>query len=130
MAIITFMSDFGERDHYVAAVKARIYNLNHNVKIVDITHNIDLFNIPHAAFVLGSVFRDFPKGTVHLVSVNSPNREKDRMIAIKLEEHYFVGSDTGIFSLLSDKEPMVVVELRPDYSNYSAVFPDRSLLAN
>jgi len=130
MAIITFLSDFGERDHYVAAVKARIYNLNPNVNIVDITHNIALFNIPHAAFVLRSVFRDFPKGTVHLVSVNSPSREKDRMLAIKLEEHYFVGADTGLFSLLSDKDPTAVIELRPDPNNYSPVFPDRTLLAN
>ena len=128
MAIITFMSDFGERDHYVAAVKARILTLNSNANIVDITHRIDQFNIPHAAFVLKSVFRDFPKGTVHLVSVNAPSREPDRMIAIKLEEHYFVGADCGLFPLLSEKEPTVMVELRPD-SKFSQTFPDRSLLA-
>lgn len=122
------MSDFGERDHYVAAVKARILTLNPNANIVDITHRIDQFNIPHAAFVLKSVFRDFPKGTVHLVSVNSPSREPDKLIAIKLEEHYFVGTDCGIFPLLSDKEPSVIVELRPDPS-FSPVFPDRSTLA-
>jgi S-adenosyl-L-methionine hydrolase (adenosine-forming) len=128
MAIITFMSDFGHRDHYVAAVKAKILSINANIKIVDITHSIEHFNIPHAAFVLRSVFRDFPKGTVHLVSVNSPAREKDKMLAVKLEEHYFVGVDNGLFSLLSDKAPTVVVELRPD-ANYSPVFPDKSLLA-
>ena len=28
MALITFMSDFGDNDHYVAAVKARILGIN------------------------------------------------------------------------------------------------------
>jgi S-adenosylmethionine hydrolase len=128
MAIITFMSDFGHRDHYVAAVKAKIWSINPNINVVDITHSIEHFNIPHAAFVLRSVFRDFPKGTVHLVSVNSPTKLKDKMIAVKMEEHYFVGADTGLFSLLSDKETIVAVELMPD-ANYSPVFPDRTLLA-
>lgn len=128
MAIITFMSDFGHRDHYVAAVKAKILSINPNINILDISHNIEHFNIPHAAFVLRSVFRDFPKGTVHLVSVSFPTREKDKMIAMKLEEHYFVGADNGLFSLLSDKDPTVVVELRPD-TNYSQIFPDKTLLA-
>jgi S-adenosylmethionine hydrolase len=50
------------------------------------------------------------------------------MIAIKLEEHYFVGADCGLFPLLSEKEPTVIVELRPDAS-FSQTFPDRSLLA-
>lgn len=129
MAIITFMSDFGHRDHYVAAVKAKILSINPNIKIVDITHSIEHFNIPHAAFVLRNVFRDFPKGSVHLVSVNSPTSEKNKMIAVKLEEHYFVGADNGLFSLLSDKDVFAAVELRPDAS-YSPVFPDRSLLAS
>jgi S-adenosylmethionine hydrolase len=95
---------------------------------VDITHSIAQFNIPHAAFVLKSVFRDFPKSTVHLVSVNAPSRQPDRLIAIKLEEHYFVGVDSGLFPLISEKEPSVVVELRPDAS-FSPVFPDRTVLA-
>ncbi|MBX9851039.1 MAG: SAM-dependent chlorinase/fluorinase [Cytophagaceae bacterium] len=128
MAIITFMSDFGHRDHYVAAVKAKILSINPNINIVDISHSIEQFNIPHAAFVLRSVFRDFPKGTVHLVSVNAPGGEKDKMIAIKLEEHFFVGVDNGLFSLLSEKDP-VVIELRPD-ANFSPVFPERTVLAS
>lgn len=128
MAIITFMSDFGHRDHYVAAVKAKIWSINPSVNIVDITHSIEHFNIPHAAFVLRSVFRDFPEGTVHLVSVNSPTKLKDKMIAVKMEGHYFVGADTGIFSLLSD-QTIEAVELKPE-AGYLAVFPERSLLAS
>ena len=128
MAIITFMSDFGWRDPFVAAVKAKILSVNHTMQIVDISHEIEHFNIPHAAYVLRHVFRDFPKGTVHLVCVNTPVSGREKLMAIKLEEHYFVGVDNGFFSLLSDKNPTVIVELRKD-DKYSPVFPEKSILA-
>ena len=129
MAIITFLSDFGQRDSYVAAVKAKIYSINPNINIVDISHDISHFNIAHAAFVLRSVFRDFPKGTVHLISVNAPNKEKEKLVAVKLEEHYFVGIDNGLFSLLSEKSPSVIVELTKDAAYHNA-FPEKTILSS
>jgi len=128
MAIITFTSDFGFRDHYVAAVKAKIFQFNPSIKVVDISHEIDHFNIAHGAFVLGSVFRDFPKGTVHLVAINTQSKNKDRLVAVKMEEHFFVGADNGIFSLISEKMP-IVVELIYDKTNITS-FPERNILAN
>jgi S-adenosyl-L-methionine hydrolase (adenosine-forming) len=129
MAIITFLSDFGWRDHYVATVKAKILSVIPNVTIVDISHEIEPFNIPHTAYVLGSVFRDFPQGTVHLVAVNSPSKMEERFVALKLEEHYFVGPDNGIFSLLSDRNPSIIVELKNDVST-SLNFPERKCTSN
>ena len=128
MAIITFMSDFGWRDPYVASIKAKILSVNHTMQVIDITHEIEHFNIPHAAYVMRNIFRDFPKGSVHLVCVNTPISRKEKLVAIKLEEHYFVGIDNGFFSLLSDKQPTVMVELRKD-DKYSPIFPERSTLA-
>ncbi|MDX2189196.1 MAG: SAM-dependent chlorinase/fluorinase [Bacteroidota bacterium] len=127
MAIITFTSDFGTRDHYVAAVKAKIFNYNPNIQVIDITHHIDTFNIAHGAFVLSSVFRDFPKGTVHLISVNSLSSPEHKFVAVKMEEHYFVGTDNGLFSLLSDKSP-VIVELPIDKNN-PLTFPEKNIFA-
>lgn len=129
MAIITFMSDFGWRDHYVASVKAKILSIIPNITVVDISHEIEPFNIPHAAFVLSSIFRDFPKGTVHLVAVSSQSRNSEKYIAMKLEEHYFVGSDNGIFSLLSDRNPSVIIELLND-PLIAANFPEKNILAH
>ena len=130
MAIITFMSDFGHKDHYVAAVKAKILSFSQNLKIVDITHQIEPFDTMHGAYVLRSVFRDFPKGTVHLISVNNPTGKNDRLLAMKLEDHFFVGSDNGLFSLLSDKIS-VVVELKKDITNnnFHPTFPEKTTLA-
>lgn len=127
MAIITFTSDFGMRDHYVAAVKAKIFNYNANIQVIDITHNVEHFNIAHGAFVVNSVFRDFPKGTVHLVSVNSLGNADDKFVCIRLEEHFFVGSNNGLFSLLSDKTPIIVELIHDKQPN--TTFPEKNILA-
>lgn len=123
------MSDFGWRDHYVASVKAKILSVVPNITIVDISHEIESFNIAHAAFVLSSIFRDFPQGSVHLVAVSSQSRTTERYIAMKLEEHYFVGADNGLFSLLSERNPSVIVELQND-ALISANFPEKNILAH
>ena len=73
MPIVTFLSDFGWQDHYVAAVKAKILSENTEARIVDISHSIPKFNIIHAAHVLKSVYQEFPAGSIHLVSINTNN---------------------------------------------------------
>jgi S-adenosylmethionine hydrolase len=128
MAIITFMSDFGHRDHYVAAVKAKIFSINPHLNVVDISHSIEQFNIPHAAFVLRSVYNDFPKGTVHLACINSPGIEEENLIALEYDDHYFVGMDSGLFSLLSD-EPFVPVAVRLNEQKSLGLFSEKSVLA-
>ncbi len=111
MAIITLTTDFGLADHYVAAVKAKILSLNPNITIVDISHDIDHYNLAHASYVLRSVFRDFPKGTVHLVAVNSSEVPTGPFIAAQLEGHYFVVADNGLIGLLSNNEADMVVDV-------------------
>ncbi len=111
MALVTFMSDFGTEDHYVAAVKAAILKGNPSIQIVDISHDIYPSDIGHASYVLKNVFRDFPANTVHLCAVDLNSREPSSMIAIKLEEHYFVGPDSGLFSLLSQQRPSAIIDI-------------------
>jgi hypothetical protein len=112
MPIVTFLSDFGDTDHYVASVKGVILSKAPEIQIVDISHQIQPFDIGHASYVLSHAFRDFPKGTIHLVALNSNDKTTDRAIALELEGHFFVGCDSGIFSLISDKIPakMVLIE--------------------
>lgn len=111
MAIITLTTDLGYKDFYQAALKGSILNQLPNANIVDISHDISAFNIPQAAFILRNAFHYFPKGTVHLIGIDSVFNEKTRYLALKYREHYFVGSDNGIFSLLFEDEPSEIVEL-------------------
>ncbi|RED97040.1 SAM hydrolase/SAM-dependent halogenase family protein [Marinoscillum furvescens] len=123
MALVTFMSDFGTEDHYVAAVKAAILRSNPSITVVDISHHISQSDIGHASYVLKSVYRDFPAGTVHLIGVDLASKEPSRYLAVKLEEHYFVGADSGMFSLLSTQRPTAIVDinsLNPVESSFAA----------
>lgn len=128
MAVITFLSDFGTKDHYVAAVKAAILSVNPGLQVVDITHEVASCNLAEASYLLESVFRDFPKGTVHLVAVNSTGKREDKPVAVKLEDHFFVGPDNGIFSLISTQKPTAIVTL--DLVNKKkTTFPARNIYA-
>lgn len=124
MAVITFMSDFGNEDHYVAAVKAAIVSQSPQQSITDISHTIRPYDISHAANVLKHVYKDFPEKTVHLVAVDAM-REKSKAIAIELDGHFFVGFDSGLFSLISENKPSLISVLE----NGQSTFPAKHVLA-
>ena len=133
MALLTFMSDFGTSDGYVAAVKGRILTVLPNQAIIDVSHSIKQYNIAHGSHVLRSVYKEFPKGTVHLVAVNSTGGIGESYIAIKLDGHYFLGTDNGLLSLLSDNQPEEVVVLASSEEEHAlalqSTFPSRDILA-
>lgn len=122
------MTDSGDRDHYTACIRARILSINPGIKLVDITHQIPPFHIAYAAFVLRSVFREFPAGTVHLVGVNAVGYADDRFIALQLEDHFFVGTDNGLFGLISEKTHQNLVELNA-IPVLETTFPERDIFA-
>ncbi|GAB2778119.1 hypothetical protein HNQ93_001701 [Hymenobacter luteus] len=127
MGLITFLSDFGYRDHYVAAVKARILQLAPQVPVLDITHGIEPFNIAHAQHVLSSVYQDFPAGTVHLIGVNDQGSPRGAWHAARFQGHYFVSADNGLLPLLCDGKPEELVLLSAGPAPTPS--PTRDLLA-
>lgn len=129
MAIVTLLTDSGESDHYIAAIKARILAVEPTLTIVDISHQIRVFDIGHGAFVLRSVFREFPKGTVHLVAVDAAGNRGERFIILRVEGHFFVGVDNGLFSLISDQHPEGVWEINPPAGGHTT-FPEKALFAD
>ena len=102
MSIITFISDFGLKDHYVSSVKASIIKYNQNIKIVDISHNIRKYDISHAAHVFKNVYEEFPNGSIHIISVKHDNN--DDIILFQLNNHFIITYNSGIISLIEPKE--------------------------
>lgn len=102
MKIITFLSDFGARDWFVAAVKGEILKLAPDVQIVDITHDIPPYDIKGAAIVLSAVFSNFPAGTIHLAVVDPGVGSERRPLIIESQGHFFVGPDNGLLSYVCD----------------------------
>jgi S-adenosylmethionine hydrolase len=111
MAIITLTTDLGDKDIYQAALKGSILKLLPTVNIVDITNSVSAFNIQQAAFILKNSFYYFPDATVHLIGIDTVFSTSTRYLAIKYKNHFFVGADNGIFSLMFNAEPEEVVEI-------------------
>jgi len=111
MAIITLTTDLGDKDIYQAALKGSILKLLPSVNIVDITHSVAAFNVQQAAFILKNSFYYFPDDTVHLIGIDTVYIKETKYLAVQYKNHYFVGADNGIFSLMFDAEPDEIVEI-------------------
>lgn len=97
-SIITLTTDFGSRDHYVGVMKGVMLSVNENVSLVDVTHSIESHDVRAASFVIGNLYRYFPKKTVHLVVVDPGVGSERRPLAVFADGHFFVGPDNGVFS--------------------------------
>jgi len=112
MSIITLISDFGTKDHFVGAIKGTIYNELPDAKIVDISHHVSPFNITETAYILKNSYKSFPEGSIHIIGVDSELSIENKHIALLLDNHYFICSDNGIISLLaSEVNPEKIVEI-------------------
>jgi S-adenosylmethionine hydrolase len=83
MSIITLTSDFGNLDYRVAAVKGSILSLNQKVNIVDITHDIQAFNLIQTSYIVRNAYKHFPKGSIHIVSVDSFHTNQEKIFYTK-----------------------------------------------
>jgi len=112
MSIITLTTDFGEKDHFAGAVKGAIYTELASTKIVDISHSISPFHITEAAYIIQNAYHSFPKGTIHIIGIDSELNAENKHIAVKLDGHYFICANNGIISMLaSEIKPEKIVEI-------------------
>jgi hypothetical protein len=97
--VITLTTDFGQKDPYMAEMKAVILSLSPNARIVDISHEIEKFNIRMGAYVLAAASIYFPEGTVHMAVVDPGVGTKRRPVILQTEKAFFVGPDNGLLAL-------------------------------
>ncbi|MFQ5738864.1 MAG: S-adenosyl-l-methionine hydroxide adenosyltransferase family protein [Acidobacteriota bacterium] len=107
--VITFSSDFGEREYYVGAVKGVILSICPGAQIVDLTHHIASHDLLEAAFTLSCAYSTFPPRTVHLVVVDPGVGSKRRAIVLATRDHWFVAPDNGVLSLVYRREEVIHV---------------------
>ena len=112
MAIITLTTDFGEKDHFAAAVKGATYSELEDVKIVDISHWVSPFHIMEAAYIIQNAYSSFPAGTIHIIGIDSELNAENKHIAVLLDGHYFICANNGIISMLANEiKPEKIVEI-------------------
>jgi len=102
-AVITFTTDFGLADAYVAAMKGVVLGINPGAKLVDICHSIKPQNVSQAAFVLSSACEFFPRRTIHLVVVDPGVGTDRRAVILRTPEADFVAPDNGVLSYVIRK---------------------------
>lgn len=128
MPTITLTSDMGTADHYVAAVKGMILGQMDQVDLVDISHDITPFDTAGAAFILRHSWKNFGKGTVHIIGVNAETTLERPHRVVEAEGQYFVGTDNGIFALILGQKPDAVYDLNIQMDSDVMTFPMRDVL--
>ncbi|MGM0635952.1 MAG: SAM hydrolase/SAM-dependent halogenase family protein [Bacteroidota bacterium] len=112
MPIITLTTDFGLKDHSAAAVKGALYTELTDVKIVDVSHYVSPFHITEAAYIIKNAYHNFPKGSIHIIGVDSELTPENKHLALMLDGHYFICANNGIMSLIaSEIKPDKIVEI-------------------
>ena len=112
MSIITLTTDFGHKDYFVGALKGKILSEHKEAVIVDISHEIDLFNTLEASYCIEAAYHNFPKGTIHIIGVDSERVGDTQHIAMQWDDHYFICADNGILNTLIQKKiPQKIVAI-------------------
>lgn len=116
MPIVTLTTDWGVRDHYLAAFKGELLSRSAAVRLIDISHEVKPSDFLQASFVIKNCFKKFPEGTLHFIGVSGNARQinkndKRNFLIVKSCGHYFLGEDSGIFSLILGDEQKEIYQL-------------------
>lgn len=131
--VLALLTDFGLRDHYVAAMKGVILGICPDAQLIDITHDIPPQDIAAGAMELGAVAPYLPDGSVVLAVVDPGVGTARRAVAVEAGRLTLVGPDNGLFTwLLWNRPDARAVELsdaRFHRSGMSRTFEGRDRFA-
>jgi len=114
MQVVTLTTEWKPDDIYSGIIKGKLCSLCPGVTIIDNAGSIPAFNISHASFVIRNTYNNYPKGSVHIICVHyEAHKEQDHLI-VKAKDHFFIGTDNGIFNLILNSEPDEVIKIEQD----------------
>ena len=111
MPVITLTTEWNPDDFYNGIIKGKICSLSPGSVIIDNAGSIAPFNISHASFIIRNTYNNYPKGSVHIICVHSESNKERDLLIVKARDHFFIGTDNGIFNLILNSEPDEVVKL-------------------
>ena len=95
---LTFLTDYGLADAFVAVCHAVAFQAAPDVQVTDITHLIPLGDIRRGAVVLAQAVPYFPPA-VHVAVVDPGVGTARRGVAVAAGDALFVGPDNGLLSV-------------------------------
>jgi S-adenosylmethionine hydrolase len=133
MRIISLLTDFGLLDPFVAEMKAVIFSICPEARIIDITHQVEKFNIRMGAFLLASAAPYFPRGTIHVAVIDPGVGSERRPIVVETKHAAYVGPDNGLLIPAVRHETIRHIYELTNHSlmreNISATFHGRDVFA-
>lgn len=115
MPVITLTTEWRPDDIYNGIIKGKLSNLCPGAVIIDNATGILPFNISHASFIIRNTFENYPAGSIHIICVQSESPDGEKYLIVRARDHYFIGTDNGIFSLILNSEPDEVISI--DHGN-------------
>lgn len=96
--VLTLMTDFGQADGYVAAMKGVLLSSCPGARIIDASHDIPPGDIEAGAWVLREYARFYPEDTIHVCVVDPGVGSPREALLLELDGQVFIGPDNGLFS--------------------------------
>jgi len=113
--IIALLTDFGSRDQYVAAMKGVILSINPTAQILDITHEVQPQRIQQAGYLLWSVYKYFPMGTIFVTVVDPEVGTKRGLLGVRTKQFIFLAPDNGLLDFIFQEEKIIEeIEIRKE----------------
>lgn len=116
MPVITLTTEWRPDDFYNGIIKGKISSFCPGAIIVDNAGGIPPFNISHASFIIRNTYNNYPGGSVHIICVHSEEDRDKALLIVRSKDHYFIGTDNGIFNLILNSEPDEVIRINHDGS--------------
>jgi S-adenosylmethionine hydrolase len=111
MPVITLTTEWKPDDIYYGIIKGKLSSMCPGTIIVDNAGNIPAFNISHASFIIRNTYNHYPKGSVHIICVHSEAHKDQDHLIVRAKEHFFIGTDNGIFNLILNSDPDEVIKI-------------------
>ncbi len=133
MALVTFLTDFGLGDQYVAQMKGVVLKGCPGCQIVDLSHIVRRHDIAEASFLLETTVPYFPRGTIHVVIVDPGVGSRRLPIIVKCRLATLVGPDNGVLEFAARRLGFVAAykirETLFNSSTASSTFHGRDMFA-
>ncbi len=114
MPVITLTTEWKPDDIYYGIIKGKLSSLCPGATIIDNAGSIPAFNISHASFIIRNTYKNYPSGSIHLICVHSEAQKEQEHLIVRAKDHFFIGTDNGIFNLILNSDPDEVVKIEQD----------------
>ncbi len=114
MPLITLTTEWREDDFFNGILRGKLSSACPGAVIVNNAGSIPPLNISHGAFVIRNTYSHYPEGTVHLIFVSSEGGGAHPHLLVRSHNHWFIGADNGMFNLILNAEPELIISLSND----------------